>query len=153
MKVLIVVDMQKGFMKNKKYDNLSFKINELVQSCQYDKLIYTKFKNDQSVNSLFIDRLGWTGMTTPNEQEFSIVVPDGVICFEKNGYGLKQEDLIYIKSFGVSEVDICGVTSDACVYAIALQLWDLGIYPNILKDFVLGEIDMSSIFKTQFGVE
>ena len=54
-------------------------------------------------------------------------------------------------NLNLKEIDICGVKSEACVYAIALQLWDLGIYPNILINYCLGDIDMKNIYIKQFG--
>ena len=70
---------------------------------------------------------------------------------EKYGYGLKREDLNYIMSLGVKEIDICGLKSEACVYAISLQLWDMGIYPNILANYIEGDVNMNNVFIKQFG--
>ena len=57
------------------------------------------------------------------------------VVFEKYGYSLTQEALDYILSLKVDSVDICGIQTDARVYAISLQLWDNGIFPNILINY------------------
>ena len=58
-----------------------------------------------------------------------------------------------IKSLNIKEIDICGVKSDACIYAISLQLWDNGIYPNILTKYIAGDFNITKIFKKQFGTK
>ena len=151
MKVLLVVDMQKGFIKNKDYWVLSDRISNLVNNGGYDKLIFTKFINDRMKNPLYEDRLNWPGLQTEEEQNFSFLLPQNAIVFNKYGYGVGEDCLQYIANLHIDEIDICGVQSEACVYAIALQLWDSGIYPNILKDYVLGHVDMQDVFVSQFG--
>ena len=151
MNVLLVIDMQKGFMKNNEDLKLSNKIDDYVRKNKYDKIIFTKYKNDKSKNPLYQDRIGWNKLTTESEQEFSVNIPHNAIIIEKYGYGLSSGDLDFIKSLNIKEIDICGLQSEACVYAIAFQLWDNGIYPNILANYVIGDVDMKKIFIKQFG--
>ena len=151
MKILLVVDMQKGFMKNKKYLDLNNKISDYIVRSNYDKIIFTKYINEKSKNSLFQDKISWTKLTTKDEQDFSLNIPKNAIIMEKYGYGLNRQDLDYINSLDVKEIDICGLKSEACVYAISLQLWDMGIFPNILYNYIEGNVDMKNIFIKQFG--
>ena len=151
MKILLVVDMQKGFMKNKKYLDLNNKISDYIARSNYDKIIFTKYINEKSKNSLFQDKIGWTKLTTKDEQNFSLNIPKNAIIMEKYGYGLNRQDLDYINSLDIKEIDICGLKSEACVYAISLQLWDMGIFPNILYNYIEGNVDMKNIFINQFG--
>ena len=151
MKILLVVDMQKGFMKNKKYLDLNNKISDYISRSNYDKIIFTKYINEKSKNSLFQDKIGWTKLTTKDEQDFSLHIPKNAIIMEKYGYGLNRPDLDYINSLDIKEIDICGLKSEACVYAISLQLWDMGVFPNILYNYIEGNVDMKNIFINQFG--
>ena len=151
MKVLLVVDMQKGFISSKKYLDLNEKINNLILQNTYDKFIITKFINEKSRNSFYQDKIGWNKLTTKNEQDFSITIPENAIIMNKYGYGLNGKDLDYLKSLNIKEIDICGLKSEACVYAISLQLWDFGIYPNILANYIAGDVNMNDIFIKQFG--
>lgn len=151
MKILLVIDMQKGFMKNSKYLELNNKISDYISKSNYDKIIFTKYINEKLKNSLYQDKIGWTKLTTKHEQDFSLKIPKNAIIMEKYGYGLNRQDLDYINSLNIKEVDICGLKSEACVYAISLQLWDIGIYPNILYNYVEGDVDMKKIFIKQFG--
>ena len=152
MKVLLVVDMQKGFINTYNNVGLVSKINNLIENGKYDKLIFTKFKNDTLKNAFYQEKIGWNGLKTHEEQELVVNVPKGSIVLEKYGYGLERKDLEYINSLSAKEMDIFGVKAEACVYAIALQLWDTGIYPNILINYVVGNKDMKNVYKKQFGV-
>ena len=151
MKILLVVDMQKGFMKNKKYLDLNNKISDYIARSNYDRIIFTKYINEKSKNSLFQDKIGWTKLITKDEQDFSLNIPKNAIIMQKYGYGLNRQDLDYINSLDIKEIDICGLKSEACVYAISLQLWDMGIFPNILYNDIEGNVDMKNIFINQFG--
>ena len=154
-KILIVVDMQNGFISNPNYNALKDKIEKFITNSNYEKIIFTKFLNDKTKNSFYIDKLNYTQLTTNNEQEICLPLPNNSIVFEKFGYGLEQKYLERLKSFGEYEVDICGLQADACVYAIALQCFDNNIYPNILFNYVecspkLKDA-MKTIFTRQFG--
>ena len=151
MKTLLVIDMQNGFIDGKNNKNLIDKINNLIANDKYENIIFTKYLNDRKKNSLYQDKIRWTGLKTKKEREIVVNIPKNSIVFEKYGYGLRNEDIEYIKSLNLKEIDICGVKSEACVYAIALQLWDVGIYPNILINYCLGDIDMKNIYIKQFG--
>ena len=151
MKVLLVVDMQKGFITNKKYTDFNNRINNFILQNNYDKFIFTKYINDKTKNSFYQDKIGWNKLTTKKEQEFSINVPKKAIIMNKFGYGLGREDLDYLKSLNIEEIDICGLKSEACIYAISFQLWDMGIYPNILSNYIAGDVNMNNVFIKQFG--
>lgn len=155
IKILIVVDMQNGFINKPNYIALKDKIEKLITNSNYEKIIFTKFLNDKTKNSFFIDKLNYTQLTTNDEQEICLPLPNNSIIFEKYGYGLEQKDLEKLKSFGEHEVDICGLQADACVYAIALQCFDNNIYPNILFNYVECnpklKDTMKTIFIKQFG--
>ena len=68
MKVLLVVDMQNGFMKNNKYLEFNNKINDFIATHNYDLFILTKYINEKSKNSLYQDKIGWNKLTTKKEQ-------------------------------------------------------------------------------------
>lgn len=154
-KILIVVDLQNGFMNKSNYIALKDKIEKLITNSNYEKIIFTKYLNNKTKNSFFIDKVNYTQLTTNDEQEICLPMPNNAIVFEKYGYGLEQKDLEKLKSYGEHEVDICGLKADACVYAIALQCFDNNIYPNILFNYVECnpklKDTMKIIFTKQFG--
>lgn len=72
------------------------------------------------------------------EQELCVTVPPNNIIMDKHGYGLDFKQIKKIKKLvgRDKKIDICGVKSNCCVTAIALQLFDNNIYPNILINYV-----------------
>ncbi len=132
-KVLIVVDMQKGFIKYDNYKLLSKNIDQYINNSNYDVVIMTKFVNKSG--SMYEKKLDYKNLQSQESQQFSIHTPKNAIIFEKYGYGLENNDLNIVKNLSVDSVDICGLQTDACIYAISLQLWDNGIYPNILINY------------------
>jgi len=151
MRVLLVVDMQKGFLTKDKYIALAERLDKYFLQQSYDKIIFTKYINDVSKNNLYQTRIGWNKLTTKAEQELCFANTGKAIVLEKYGYGLEQKDLEYIKSLNINQIDVCGLKAEACVYAVSLQLWDLGIYPNILINYVEGDVSMKEVYIKQFG--
>jgi len=151
----MIIDIQDGFMNKEYYRDLSKRIEAYLKTTNYDKVIFTKYKNDKSKNNLYQTKIGWHGLKTQESQNFTITPPTDAIIFEKYGYGLSRKDLDYIKSLNVNEIDICGLKANACVYAISLQLFDMNIYPNIIWNLVECEPElkdaMKNIFIKQFG--
>ena len=132
-KVLIVVDMQNGFMTKPNYIALNKKIENLIALHNYNKIYFTKFKNTK--NSLYETKVNWTELCDSQSQGFSMKLPNDAIIFEKYGYGLSVNQIEELKKLNVSQIDICGLQTDACVYAIAFQLFDCGIFPNVLINY------------------
>ncbi len=144
MRVLLVVDLQKGFMDNENSIKVSGKIARLINSDNYDKVIFTKFVNKgNKMYANYVKEYGndanWLGLKTKEEQDFAVSLPKGAEVWEKTTYGLSNEDLQKIVDMQVESVDLCGLQTDACIYAIALQLFDNQIFPNILINFTATE--------------
>ena len=131
MKNIIIVDMQKGFI-NDNNSHLIEKINKHLKDNTFQNVIYTKCVYSQT--SPFVKILNWHGMKHTEEQQIVVDILNNATILKKEGYGLTQEDVSLIKSKGITEIQICGTDIDACVLAIAFNLFDNGIKPIILKD-------------------
>ena len=134
-KALLIVDMQNGFITKKPYSDLVSKINSLIEKNNYEYYIFTKFINRK--NSFYVKKLGWKNLLSEESQKICVSIPHNNFIFEKNGYGLSQKQIEKIKEILSTEnnIDICGLQTDACLYAISLQLFDNDIYPNILINY------------------
>lgn len=93
MKVLLIVDMQKGFITNSN-KGLIENINSQIKSGQYDKIVATKFINKE--NSNYIKKLNWNAMFNGEETDFAIDLPKNAIIIEKTSYGLPLK--IFLKT-------------------------------------------------------
>ena len=153
-KVLLIVDMQKGFINKKVYSDLLIKINDLIKRNSYDYYIFTKFINKN--NSLYVSKLNWKNLMSEESQKICVAIPNNSLVIEKFGYGLNEQQIQKIKDIVSSDnqIDICGLQTDACVYAISLQLFDNNIFPNILINYTATSTNIEnvkSILIHQFG--
>ncbi len=152
-RTLIVVDMQKGFMTKPNYLKLQSKVNKLINLNDYNNYIFTKFINKDQ--SLYEKKLNWFGLKSEESQTICVDIPQNSLILEKYGYGLSIEQINQLKALNVEQIDICGLQTDACVYAIAFQLFDNGIFPNILINYCQTSPQRNSIAKEilihQFG--
>ena len=135
MKNIIIVDMQNGFI-NQNNNFLVDRINDYLQKNTFDNIIVTKYINNEQ--SPFVKILNYTSLMTSKEQELAVHIPENnkITIFEKYGYGLTEQMINKLKDLGIEEIEICGTDSDACVMAIAYNLFDSGIKPIILKDMI-----------------
>ena len=128
---LLVVDLQKGFMTNET-SHIKPLIRDLIP--EYDAVIATRFVNDPG--SSFRRVLGYSAMGAGHpDGRLAIALPKGTLVLDKPGYGLSslaQPLMRYLVDRHIKEVHICGVDTDACVTACALDLFSLGLRPAIL---------------------
>ena len=154
-KVLLIVDMQNGFMQKSVYSNLIPRINNLIKKSKHEVYIFTKFINND--DSMVHKKLNWENLMSKQSQQICIYTPPNSIIFEKSTYGISSSQIEKIKSLLNKDdlsIDICGLQADAFVYAISLQLFDNGIFPNVLINYTATENDFSAvskIFNHQFG--
>lgn len=123
-KALLIIDLQKGF------DPTDEMVSGFLEKAkQYEVIVATKFVNG---NSLYQTVLDYPEVNT--EEGELAPLPEGTKIFEKTGYGLPTELLQYLKENSVTNVDIGGLETDACVLAAMYDLWDAEIQPTLLKD-------------------
>ena len=169
MKVLLIVDMQKGFI-NEYNQHLVENINNLIKSYKFDKIIATKFVNKK--DSQYIKLLNWNEMFSSPDIDFALDIPKNAIIIEKCSYGIPYDifglsDNITLKNSTNQiiskddEIYICGTDYDACVLSIGFQLFDLG-YTFYFVEKCIGNgysyknlnIELiKEIFKKNFGVD
>ena len=155
MKNIIIVDMQKGFIKeNNKH--LIEKINNYLKSNTFDNIFFTKCINDEK--SPYTKILNWNGITNEKEQGLILDIPKGAKIITKNCYGLSCDNIKMFKDLDISEIEICGTDTDACCLAIAFNLFDNNIKPIILSHLCASSSRNNNfhnnaleIMKRQFG--
>lgn len=153
-KVLLIVDMQYGFMNNAVYCNLTDKINNLINENNYDYYVFTKFINKE--NSFYVKKLHWHNLMSEESQKICVTIPKNSVIFEKYGYGLDQKYIDKIKELlgKDKQIDVVGLQTDACVYTISLQLFDNKIFPNVLINYTATLNDNEAVKRMlihQFG--
>ena len=133
MKVLFIVDVQKGFIKdfNK---HVVENINKLLKNYKFDKIYATKFVNYK--NSQFEKFLNWNRMETDSETKIAVKIPKETKIINKTSYALPYNLIKKLKINSIDDIYICGLDYDACVLAIGFQLFDLGLQPKFIMNAI-----------------
>lgn len=131
---LLVVDVQNGFISQRTH-YITRRIKSLLEKGLFDPVVFTRFINtpDSSCSRL----LGWNGMFASEETEISsLLQPFAKNIYNKSTYTALTEELSqFLKLHNIATVFICGIDTDCCVLATAIELFDLGIRPYVLKHY------------------
>lgn len=133
--VLLIVDAQMGFINDFTH-HIPQRLVRLLQSHQFDAVIFTRFINDcEGPYSRFLQ---WHGCDREPDTQLvselrSFAQPDLVFC--KTGIcGLPDQLVNYLHQQSVEQISVAGIDTDMCVLKIAMDLFDLGIEPIVLID-------------------
>lgn len=149
-KILLVIDLQDDFKVSPYYE----KINKFIKEHKkdYKKVLYVYFYNQNS-NKNFKRYLKWDNKGVSNT--FLLSHFNTAKYLYKSGYGLDYMHLNHLdKEY---TYDLVGCDIDACVMAIAFNLWDSNYHFRILTDYCYSsggdEYKKSSvlIMKRNFG--
>ncbi len=92
MNVLILVDVQNGFIHNAENQVMVQKLGKLVQEGFFDRTIATKYVNTAGSN--IIRLMGWTKLLSEEEQTIPDLIREHVDYIdEKTGYSAYTESL------------------------------------------------------------
>ena len=136
MKTLLIIDVQKGFI-NQNNEEIVSNINSIVG--KFDVVIATQFVNNHCTQHSKV--LNWNKMMESDEVALAFNLPKNTHIIQKSTYalpagvfserGLMLEENILIPKG--EEIYLCGTDYDACVLAVAYQLFDNGFVP--IKNF------------------
>jgi nicotinamidase-related amidase len=134
--LLLVVDVQKGFVTTAETKAVVLRINKLVEQWKKDDwpIVYSRFVNLENSNW---ERLrDWHELKQePDTQlvdELTVVSP---YIFKKSTYTAWSSEVAAVCfSHTIEEVVIVGVDTNECVLATALSVFDSGLTPWIVED-------------------
>lgn len=138
-KILLIVDVQNGFITNPELAEIEGRINTLLSSNAFDSVISTVYENYE--NSPIIRFIGWKKLLTENEQELKEVVKEkSDFVVRKRTYSALNDDLLDAlckANDGTLPkcVYIVGVDTECCVLATATDLFEIGIRPIVLEKY------------------
>ncbi len=130
-KALLIVDVQVGFI-NDATRHILPKVEALQK--QYRHVYATRFVNIEG--SPYRKLLDWHRFGERSADVALAFQPfDGVVIIDKNIYTCVNADFLEdLRGKGIDEVAICGIDTDACVSACAVDLFENGIKPVLLSD-------------------
>ena len=137
MKILLIVDVQKGFTRTDKTKETAKRIVDLSNSGSFDFIIASRFVNKD--DSPYVKYLNWNRlMTSPETDLVDNLKYD--IHFDKETYtcwSSKLENILRSCNKGIlpTEIYLCGIDTDCCVLNTAVDLFENNIKPLILIDY------------------
>lgn len=137
-KALLIVDVQQSFIvERNKY--ILPNIIELIQNWKYDCIIYSISYNDP--NSLWHKQIWWNEVIKEVDSLPVILNELGkyqnIYKTKKLSRSLFKWDLDVawlLRFYWIEETHICGVESNDCVFATALESFDLGYYTFVIEE-------------------
>ena len=128
---LLIVDVQVGFV-NDATRHIPPKVDALQK--RYKHVYATRFINAEG--SPYRRLLGWHRFYADSDDVPLAFEPvDGVVVLDKHVYTcVTPVFLADLRDKGIEEVAICGIDTDACVSACAVDLFENGIRPVLLSE-------------------
>lgn len=138
--ILIVVDMQKGFVECEQPMQLTNRVTELLKKNIFDAVIATRFLNDK--NSIYEKIFNWKHLESEDERAIPKEIMEHVdYVADKYIYNCVNASFIQrLCQLNGGEypekVFIVGVDTDCCVLTIATSLYENNIRPIVLTHYV-----------------
>ena len=136
-KILLIIDLQKGFVKTPELERLSDMIVELSRSDQFDYVVATRFVN--RAKSPYVSILNWRKMMTSPDTDLVEGLKTDIVI-DKTAYNCCNDE--FDAALGCitlgskpSEIYVCGLDTDCCVLASSIGLFEMGIRPIVLSNY------------------
>ncbi|MCI8285201.1 MAG: cysteine hydrolase [Firmicutes bacterium] len=138
-KIIILVDVQNGFVKTDYAEKSFAKIVDLLSHDLFDTVIATKYWNEPgSIISRFMD---WYSLCTEEEQDLRPEIKkyvDHVVL--KNTFSSMTAEMIeLLKEVNDGKlpeyVFVLGFDTECCVLTTATDLFELGVRPILLAEY------------------
>ena len=127
--VLLIVDVQRAFV-----NRYTRHIPAIVESLQteYSHVFASRFVN--RAGSPWRRWMDWNGCNAgTSEADLAFDAAPRTAVFEKTGYSAAGRALLKdLADIGEHEIAVCGMDTDACVLATALDLFSAGVRPVVL---------------------
>lgn len=138
-KILIIVDVQNGFVRNEAVYEVVQRISALLEKKLFDTIIGTQFLNIPG--GRYEKYLGWKRLQNNEDREIrSEIKPFLNHIVPKTTYNCINDsfmNLLFCENDNVSPeyVFVIGLDTDCCVQTIATSLFDHGIRPFVLTHY------------------
>jgi len=126
---LLIVDMQTVFLKQSSH--LIESVQSLAERWSENDLYWLQYRNHPG--SLFEKHLNWSAATV--SPEIDLIEGKGQTKkYVHFGYSPPPELIEHLR-MNYKRAYVCGLDTDACVYAAMISLWDNDVRPMLLADY------------------
>lgn len=129
---LLIVDVQNGFIRNSTR-HIPDLINDLQH--EYRHVIATQFFNQEG--SFYRSLVGWDRLKIDTDEfDLAFNLRENALRVVKPIYScVDRRFLDHLMRTKIDRVDVCGIDTDICVTKCAVDLFEAGIEPVVLKDY------------------
>lgn len=138
---LLVVDVQNGFVNDQSKHVLRAIADLTTQWADAGRpTVFTRYWN--YTGSPWERLIGWRALYGPPETDLAPELlelaskPNAHILDKRVYTALTPEGLALLAELGVTDVVICGIATDACVFKTALDAFEQGFTPWVVRDAV-----------------
>lgn len=138
--ILIIVDMQEGFIRHKQTKQVKNRIIELLKKNIFNTVIATRFLNEK--NSIYEKLFDWNHLEQNDERTIPKEIMEHV-DYVSDKYIYNCVNTSFIQRLcqlneGVypEKIFIAGVDTDCCVLTIATSLYENNIRPIVLTQYI-----------------
>ncbi|MDP4000330.1 MAG: isochorismatase family cysteine hydrolase [bacterium] len=133
---LIVVDVQNYFV-NEHTAGIPGKVVDYIRSRKPETVFFTRFVNREGSN--FVKSLGWREcMSSPDIDLHSELADfaDESNTFDKTSFSIFHSKALAdrLKEAKVTNIQLCGIDTDACVLVSAFEAFDRGYDVEVLEE-------------------
>lgn len=133
--LLVVVDVQNGFVKNGS-GAIVPQVRNLVQTFNQFSIpvVFTRFINKHESN--YVKLIHWSKLMDSPEIDIHSDLADLAHCvFDKGIYSAFTDQFKrYINDNEVQTIYICGIATDGCVLKTAVDAFEYGLEPIVVTD-------------------
>ena len=127
--ILLAIDLQNGFLTSPESQAIVPKVVDRAD--RFYRVWATLFLNR---NPNFLRQVNWNEMVSQETRLAAELTPFVSRTFKKPSYSLSWDLIKALKNDAITTVAVCGVDTDACVMATALDLFDAGIETFVVAD-------------------
>lgn len=136
-RVLLVVDIQKGFITP-----CSVQVLEPIRALtfRFSRVVFAKFYNNEG--SPFRNFLNYHDMPSGSADGALALETQNAAVVEHPGYSCVTPELIkMLHLWGVKQIYVCGIATEACVLKTVADLFELNIRPLLIEDLCASDRD------------
>ena len=130
MRVLAIIDVQRGFI-----NAATRHIPDIAERLQipFEQVFVSRFEN--APGSPFRTQMDLTRFSAGSADcELAFAPRAGADIYVKHGYSAVSESLLEAGRAAGGEVHLCGIATDNCVLATAIDLFEANLRPIVIAD-------------------
>jgi nicotinamidase-related amidase len=141
--LLLIVDVQEGFVKNDETAAVLPVLNRLIDKFGHDNTVASRFINPPG--GAWERLMDWHRMKEePDTRLHPELKAEGLKVFEKRTYSAWNAELQRLcQERRIQNVYIGGIDTDQCVLATAIDIFSAGLRPVIVADACASSADVS----------